>query len=440
MKDITLNQITFEEFLLFQRAQDPLKDLDDVSEDVSKIIKDVKKNGDSALLKYTEKFDKLKISSVEELSFDKKDMESAFNSIDEEIKLSLGHLKERIHSFHESVPQQDWESHDEIFEKFGQISRPIKRVGLYAPGGNAIYPSSVLMTSVLAKMSGVKEILLSFPPSHKELLELMLASAYIGEVDEAVCLGGAQSIAAMTYGTESIKKVDKIFGPGNQYVAEAKRQVFGIVGIDGLTGPSEVMIIADESADNKMLALDLIAQAEHGPNSTCILVLINSNKNKEVQKEINNCFHHLKFGENSNAYYSLEKYGKIVNVGSFKEAKDICNEFNPEHLQIVLSSYENINLKELYAGAIFLGQNNSAVLGDYCAGPSHVIPTNGATKFSSQLTIQDFFVNSSFTQIKNSRSKKFEKVLKTSRFIAKQEGLMAHAEAVESRIKKLFNR
>ena len=295
------------------------------------------------------------------------------------------------------------------------------------------------MTSVLAKMSGVKEIMLSFPPSRKKLSDLMLASAYVGEVDEVVCLGGAQSIAAMTYGTESIKKVDKIFGPGNHYVAEAKRQVYGIVGIDGMTGPSEVMIIADETADSEMLALDLVAQAEHGPNSTCILVLINSNKNQEVQKEINNCFDYLKFGETSNAYHSLNKYGKIINVDNFKEAKDICNEFNPEHLQIVLNDYDDVNLKELYAGAIFLGQNNSAVLGDYCAGPSHVIPTNGATKFSSQLSVQDFFVNSSFTQIKNSRSKNFEKVLKTSRFIADQEGLIAHAKAVGSRIKKLFN-
>ena len=439
MKDITLDEVTFSEFLTLQRTQDPLKDLEEVSEDVRKIIKNVKKNGDDALLKYTEKFDKLKISNLKELIFNKKHMEKSYNSIDDEIKHNLSYLKERIQKFHESIPQQDWEREDEIFEKFGQISRPIKRVGLYAPGGNAIYPSSVLMTSVLAKMSGVKEIMLCFPPSRKELLDLMLASAYVGEVDEVVCLGGAQSIAEMTYGTESIKKVDKIFGPGNHYVAEAKRQVYGIVGIDGMTGPSEVMIIADKTADSEMLALDLVAQAEHGPNSTCILVLINSNKNQEVQKEINNCFDYLKFGETSNAYYSLNKYGKIINVDNFKEAKDICNEFNPEHLQIVLNDYDDVNLKELYAGAIFLGQNNSAVLGDYCAGPSHVIPTNGATKFSSQLSVQDFFVNSSFTQIKNSRSKNFEKVLKTSRFIADQEGLIAHAKAVGSRIKKLFN-
>ena len=169
MKDITLDEVTFSEFLTLQRTQDPLKDLEEVSEDVRKIIKNVKKNGDDALLKYTEIFDKLKISNLKELIFNKKHMEKAFNSIDDETKNNLSYLKERIKKFHESIPQQDWEREDEIFEKFGQISRPIKRVGLYAPGGNAIYPSSVLMTSVLAKMSGVKEIMLSFPPSRKEL-------------------------------------------------------------------------------------------------------------------------------------------------------------------------------------------------------------------------------------------------------------------------------
>ena len=439
MKKLTLKQETLEDFLLFQRSKDPLKDLDEVSKDVRKIISKVKLKGDDALLQYTKKFDKLNLKNINELIFNKNDMQHAYFQLDKKKKESLSYLKDRIKRFHESIPLDDWQLKDKIFEKYGQVSRPIKRVGLYAPGGNAIYPSSVLMTSVLAKIAGVKEILLSFPPSRSDLKELMLASAYIGGVDEVVCLGGAQSIAAMTYGTETIKKVDKIFGPGNQYVAEAKRQVYGIVGIDGMTGPSEVMIIADGSANNEMLALDLIAQAEHGPNSTCILVLIDSKDNDKIVEEINICFEDLGYGENSNAYHSLKNYGQIVNVKNFEEAREICNEFNPEHLQIVLKKYENVDPKQLYAGAIFLGQNNSAVLGDYCAGPSHVIPTNGATKFSSQLSIQDFFVNSSFTQIEDSRSEDFEKVLKNSKFIAELEGLMAHAKAVGSRIKKLFN-
>ena len=439
MKKLILKEEAFKDFLSFQRSKDPLKDLDEVSEDVRKIISKVRLKGDEALLEYTKKFDKLNLKKIEELLFTKSDMHQAYSQLDKNKKQSLKYLKKRIKKFHESIPLSDWQLKDKIFEKYGQVSRPIKRVGLYAPGGNAIYPSSVLMTSVLAKLAGVKEILLSFPPSRSDLKELMLAAAHIGGVDEVVCLGGAQSIAAMTFGTDTIKKVDKIFGPGNQYVAEAKRQVYGVVGIDGMTGPSEVMIIADESANNEMLALDLIAQAEHGPNSACILVLINSKNNQEFINKLNICFNDLNYDENSNAYLSLKNYGRIVNVKNYDEAKEICNEFNPEHLQIVLKKYENINLKDLYAGAIFLGQNNTAVLGDYCAGPSHVIPTNGATKFSSQLSVQDFFVNSSFTQIEDSRSKDFKKVLNNSKFIAEQEGLLAHAKAVGLRIKKLFN-
>ena len=439
MKKLILKQETFKDFLSFQRSKDPLKDLDAVSEDVRNIISNVKLKGDEALLKYTKKFDNLNLLNINELIFNKDDMKQAYSQLDKKKKESLSYLKERIKRFHESIPLEGWYLKDEIFEKYGQVSRPIKRVGLYAPGGNAIYPSSVLMTSVLAKIAGVKEILLSFPPSRSDLKELMLASAYIGGVDEVVCLGGAQSIAAMTYGTDTVKKVDKIFGPGNQYVAEAKRQVYGIVGIDGMTGPSEVMIIADGSANSEMLAFDLIAQAEHGSNSTCILVLIDTKDNEKIIEEINISVEDLGYGENSNAYHSLKNYGRIVNVKNYEEAIEVCNAFNPEHLQIVLKKYDNVDPKQLYAGAIFLGQNNSAVLGDYCAGPSHVIPTNGATKFSSQLSVQDFFVNSSFTQIGDSRSEDFEKVLENSKFIAELEGLIAHAKAVGSRIKKLFN-
>ena len=336
MKKLIIKQETFKDFLSFQRSKDPLKDLDAVSEDVRNIISNVKLKGDEALLKYTKKFDKLNLLNINELIFNKDDMKQAYSQLDKKKKESLSYLKERIKRFHESIPLEGWYLKDEIFEKYGQVSRPIKRVGLYAPGGNAIYPSSVLMTSVLAKIAGVKEILLSFPPSRSDLKELMLASAYIGGVDEIVCLGGAQSIAAMTYGTDSIKKVDKIFGPGNQYVAEAKRQVYGIVGIDGMTGPSEVMIIADGSANSEMLALDLIAQAEHGSNSTCILVLIDTKDKEKIIEEINISVEDLGYGENSNAYHSLKNYGRIVNVKNYEEAIEVCNAFNPEHLQIVL--------------------------------------------------------------------------------------------------------
>jgi len=439
MNEFHLKKMTFKEILSFRRNIDPLKDLEEVSDDVRKILKEVKINGEKALLKFSKKFDNLSVENLNELIYLRDKLEDSYNLLPKEIKDDLIFLKSRIQRFHESINTTDWEKTDEVFSKYGQVSRPIRRIGLYAPGGSAIYPSSVLMTSVLAKIAGVKEILLCFPPSNEKNTVLMLATAFLGEVDQVISIGGAQAIGAMAFGTDNFEKVDKIFGPGNQYVAEAKRQVFGIVGIDAMTGPSEVMIIADETADAEMIALDLIAQAEHGPNSTCILVLVNNLMAEKVEDKISEYLQNLNFNKDSNAYKSLKNLGLIVNVSDFEEAKEVCNQFNPEHLQLILKNESQVNLKEIYAGAIFLGQKNTAVLGDYCAGPSHVIPTNGATKFSSQLSIQDFFINSSFTHITNSQDENFKKILKTSRDIAIEEGLAAHANAVDLRLKRLFN-
>ena len=439
MNEFHLKKVTFKEFLSFRRNIDPLKDLEEVSDKVRKILKEVKVNGEKALLKFSKKFDNLSAKNLNELIYSRDKLEDSYNVLPKEIKDDLIFLKSRIQSFHQSISTADWEKTDEVFSKYGQISRPIRRIGLYAPGGSAIYPSSVLMTSVLAKIAGVKEILLCFPPSNEKNTKLMLATAFLGEVDQVISIGGAQAIGAMAFGTDNFEKVDKIFGPGNQYVAEAKRQVFGIVGIDAMTGPSEVMIIADETADVEMIALDLIAQAEHGPNSSCILVLVNNLMAEKVEDKVSEYLQNLNFNKDSNAYKSLKNLGLIVNVSDFEEAKEVCNQFNPEHLQLILKNESQVNLKEIYAGAIFLGQKNTAVLGDYCAGPSHVIPTNGATKFSSQLSIQDFFINSSFTHITNSRDENFKKILETSRDIAIEEGLAAHANAVDLRLKRLFN-
>ena len=286
MNEFHLKKMTFKEILSFRRNIDPLKDLEEVSDDVRKILKEVKINGEKALLKFSKKFDNLSVENLNELIYSRDKLEDSYNLLPKEIKDDLIFLKSRIQRFHESINTTDWEKTDEVFSKYGQVSRPIRRIGLYAPGGSAIYPSSVLMTSVLAKIAGVKEILLCFPPSNEKNTVLMLATAFLGEVDQVISIGGAQAIGAMAFGTDNFEKVDKIFGPGNQYVAEAKRQVFGIVGIDAMTGPSEVMIIADETADAEMIALDLIAQAEHGPNSTCILVLVNNLMAEKVEDKI----------------------------------------------------------------------------------------------------------------------------------------------------------
>ena len=325
-----------------------------------------------------------------------------------------------------------WKTEDSAFNEYGQIVRPIKRVGLYAPGGTATYPSSILMTAVLANIAGVEEILLSFPPSNKEVTDLMLASCHIGGVTEAVSIGGAQAIAAMAFGTESIKKVDKIFGPGNKYVAEAKRQVYGIVGIDSFTGPSEVMIIADESANPEFIAADLLAQAEHGIDSSCFLVLIKKgikeNINEALQRQLSS------LARSEIAKKSLNDFSFAIEVNNLKEAEKVCNIVHPEHLQISVDNLDDITKENFSAGAIFIGSSNSAVFGDYCAGPSHVIPTNGASRFSSQVNLNDFFVTSSYSILsENHDTEELQKVIDNSIQIAELEGLSAHSEALKLR-------
>ena len=342
----------------------------------------------------------------------------------------------RITKFHSKKTVTGWKSEDSAFNEYGQIVRPINRVGLYAPGGTATYPSSVLMTSVLANIAGVKEIILAFPPSDENITNLMLACCHIGGVTEAFSVGGAQSIAAMAFGTESIKKVDKIFGPGNQYVAEAKRQVYGIVGIDSLTGPSEVMIIADDSANPEYIAADLLAQAEHGVDSSCFLVLIGKEIKKNITDALQKQLSNLK--RSAIAKKSLENFSFLVEVEKFDEAELMCNFVHPEHLQISLENSEQLVKENLSAGAIFIGSSNSAVFGDYCAGPSHVIPTNGASRFSSQVNLSDFFVTSSYSILtENHDSDELQKVIDSSIDIAEMEGLFAHSEALKYRKKNI---
>ena len=306
---------------------------------------------------------------------------------------------------------------------------------MYAPGGTAIYPSSILMTAVLANLAGVKEIILAFPPCDAEVTKLMLATAHIGGVSEAISIGGAQSIGAMAFGTESIKKVDKIFGPGNQYVAEAKRQVFGLVGIDSLTGPSEVMIIADQSANPEFVAADLLAQAEHGVNSACFLVSVGADVKNNVMDALKTQLENI--DRSKIALEALKNYSYLIEVKDVDQAKEVCNLLHTQHLQIILENTTKIVLENFSAGAIFIGALNTAVLGDYCAGPSHVIPTSGASRFSSQVSIRDFFTTSSFTKIsENFDSDELQKVISNSIDIANLEGLSAHAKALQLRLKK----
>ena len=431
-----IQELSFEDFINNYESIDSVESSEKLKREVTKILDEVKNSKDNALINLSKKFDDVEFSSVQNFKYEKNDFKNAYERLDSKIINNLEYLKSRIIKFHSKKTVTGWKSEDSAFNEYGQIVRPINRVGLYAPGGTATYPSSILMTSVLAEIAGVNEIILAFPPSDEKVTNLMLACCYIGGVTEAISIGGAQSIAAMAFGTESIKKVDKIFGPGNQYVAEAKIQVYGIVGIESLTGPAEVKINADESANPEYIAADLLAQAEHGVDSSCFLVLIGREIKKNIIDALLKQLPRMK--RSAIAKKSLENFSFLVEVEKLDEAELVCNIVHPEHLQISIENIDQIAKENFSAGAIFIGSSNSAVFGDYCAGPSHVIPTNGASRFSSQVNLNDFFVTSSYSILsENHDSDELQKVISSSIEIAEMEGLFAHSEALKYRKKNI---
>ncbi len=401
---------------------------------VEKIIFNVKKNGDKALIKISNKIDKTEFKSVSEASFSKSDLEKNYEKLDNAIKKNLNFIKKRIINFHKRIKIRDLKAKDVIFNLLGHIHRPIERIGLYAPGGKAVYPSSILMTALLARVAGSKEINLFFPSSSEKAKTLMLGTAHLAGITNAYNFGGAHAIAAMAYGTETIPKSDKIFGPGNKYVAEAKRQVFGDVGIDSFAGPSEVLIISDKKKGFEELAADLIAQAEHGEDSKCIFIQIGGEGLEALFNELNRQVTEAPRGKTIKI--ALEKNSMFIQVKNLEEAIEINNLVGPEHLQIICKNFKEPLLKRFIAGAIFIGENNTAVLGDYAAGPSHVIPTNSAARFSSPVSIEDFLVRSSVTEIRSIKNKaKYNELLDNSIFLAELEGLHGHANALKLRRK-----
>ena len=405
-----------------------------VRESVQKILLDVKKNGDKSLIKISNKVDNTEFKTVSEASFNKFDLKKNYEKLDNETKKNLNFIKKRIINFHKAIKINDLKTKDRIFNFLGHIYKPIDKIGLYAPGGRAVYPSSILMTGLVARVAGSKEINLFFPSSSQKAKTLMLGTAHLAGITNAYNFGGAHAIAAMAYGTETIPKSDKIFGPGNVYVAEAKRQVFGDVGIDSFAGPSEVLIISDKRKGFKELAADLIAQAEHGEDSKCIFVQIGKAGLEDLFKELDS---QAKVAPREKTIKTaLEKNSIFINVKNLDEAIEINNLIGPEHLQIIYKNFKESLLKRFIAGAIFVGENNSAVLGDYAAGPSHVIPTNSAARFSSPVSIEDFLVRTSVTEIKSIRSKaEYNEILDNSIFLAELEGLYAHANALKLRRK-----
>ena len=402
---------------------------DDVNETVENILKDVKKRGDKALFEYTKKFDKVDLKTLE---VSEEEIQKAFDTIDKELLEVIKYSHDNIKLFHEKQVRNNFIVKKENGVSLGQIINPIEKVGLYVPGGTAAYPSTVLMNAVPAKIAGCKEIIMVTPPtSDGTILPSLLVAAKIAGVDRIFKVGGAQSIAALSYGTESIPKVYKIVGPGNIYVAMAKKMVYGEVSIDMIAGPSEVLIIADDSANPVHVAADLLSQAEHDKLAASILVTNSKELAKNVAEQLEIQLKELEREEI--AKVSIETQGRIIVTKTIDEAIKISNEIAPEHLELAVSNPFELLTKIKNAGSIFMGHNTPEPLGDYLAGPNHTLPTSGTAKFSSPLSVDDFIKKSSFIYYsKEGLEEVKDKVIK----FAESEGLTAHARSVSKRFEK----
>lgn len=401
---------------------------DDVNTIVKNILDDVKLRGDQALYDYNKKFDNVSLSS---LQVTEKEIEDAFNRLDNELLDVIRYSHENIVRYHTKQKRNDFLDKDTDGVILGQIINPIEKVGIYVPGGTAAYPSTVLMNAVPAKVAGVEEIVMVTPPNQDGTIsDVILAAAKIAGVTKIFKVGGAQAVAALSYGTETIPAVYKIVGPGNIFVAMAKKMVFGEVAIDMVAGPSEVLIISDDSSDPVHIAADLLSQAEHDKLAACILVTTSEELAKSVAIEIESQLAELPRQEI--ARESINNNGKIIIAKSIEEAILISNEIAPEHLELAVMDPFALLSKIKNAGSIFLGHNTPEPLGDYLAGPNHTIPTSGTAKFASPLSVDDFIKKSSVIYYsKEALEKVKDKVI----LFAESEGLTAHANSVRKRFK-----
>ncbi|MBX9974326.1 histidinol dehydrogenase [Cytobacillus firmus] len=397
---------------------------------VKDIIESVRQNGDQALKEYTEKFDGI---SLDEFKVSQAEIEEALSQVDGKILEIIKEAAENIRSFHEKQLRPSWMTTEENGTVLGQKITPLDSVGLYVPGGTAAYPSSVLMNVIPAKVAGVKRIVITSPPDKKtgKLPPAVLAAAQIAGAEEIYKAGGAQAIAALAYGTDTIAPVDKITGPGNIFVALAKREVFGDVDIDMIAGPSEIAILADDTAHADEVAADLLSQAEHDPMASAVLVTPSSALAEQVSSEVDRQLAELP--RQQIASQSIENYGAVYVAKNMDEAIETVNSLAPEHLEILTENPMELLGRIRHAGAIFLGRYSPEPVGDYFAGPNHVLPTNGTARFSSPLNVEDF-------QKKSSILLYSEKALKDNgekiAAFARLEGLEAHARSIETRLRK----
>lgn len=398
----------------------------DVSSIVSEIIADVRTNGDAALFRYCEKFDHAKLEALE---VSPEEIEEAFASIEPEFLSVLKEAAENIRTFHKQQVRSSFILSEKSGVVMGQKIMPIEKVGLYVPGGTAAYPSTVLMDSIPAKIAGCRQISIVSPPGpNGKLPAAILAAAKIAGVDKIYKVGGAQAIAALAYGTETIEAVDKIVGPGNAFVAEAKRQVFGIVSIDMIAGPSEILIIADGTCDPKNIAADLLSQAEHDKLASAVLITDNEALAAKVQAELERQLQLLPRQEIARA--SIENNGKIIVTPDIPTAIAVSNELAPEHLEVCVDNPFDYLESIQHAGSIFLGKYCPEALGDYLAGPNHTLPTSGTARFSSPLSVDDFIKKSQYTYFTRDA---LQKVSNQVAMFAEKEGLHAHAKSATIR-------
>jgi len=402
-----------------------------VAKIVADILADVKQRGDAAVIEYTNKFDRMNLTQAGEFELDQTQLQQALAAIDAEQRQALETAAQRIRAYAEHQKMESWSITEDDGTVLGQSVNPMDRVGLYVPGGKAAYPSSVLMNAIPAKVAGVPELIMVVPTPDGETNKLVLAAAAIAGVDRVFTIGGAQAVAALAYGTETIPKVDKITGPGNSFVATAKRMVFGVVGIDMIAGPSEILVVCDGKTDPDWIAMDLFSQAEHDEEAQSILVCPDAEFIQQVKHSIETLLKDMPRKDIIRT--SLENRAVMISVTDMEQAIEVANHIAPEHLELSIENADKWAKKVRHAGAIFIGRYTAEALGDYCAGPNHVLPTSGTARFSSPLGVYDFQKRSSLI---GCSAKGASELGKAASILARGEGLTAHARSAEYRIKK----
>lgn len=414
------------QLLAFETAQD-----EEIDQVVANILRDVKKRGDAAVLEYTRRFDRLNAATIAELELSQAELKAALDSLPAVQRRALEQAAERVRAYHEKQLMSSWSYTEDDGTLLGQQVTSLDRVGLYVPGGKAAYPSSVLMNAIPAKVAGVEELIMVVPTPGGEKNALVLAAAAVCGVDRVFCIGGAQAVGALAYGTQTVPQVDKIVGPGNAYVAAAKRRVFGVIGIDMVAGPSEILVICDGKTNPDWIAMDLFSQAEHDELAQAILLSPDAAFLDQVAASIDRQVEEMPRKDIIRT--SLQDRGALIQVRDLEEAASIANFIAPEHLELSVDDPLAFSKKIKHAGAIFMGRDTCEALGDYCAGPNHVLPTSRTARFSSPLGVYDFQKRSSLIMVSSQGAQTLGRMAAT---LAYGEGLQAHARSAEYRLKK----